>query len=338
MGMKALALGIIGIFSISGSTCGKSTGAEDVTKDKPGPDVVLEGVDTAQLTPREKKEWSQYVSEFLSPCQSVPVPIAQCVQEKRACSKCVPAAKFVLRSVKDGMTREQVEKAYKGRFDADKVKNVPLDGSPVTGPESAAITIVEFADFECPHCGEVAPLIDKVVEANKANVRFVFKFYPLPSHPHADSAARAAVAAMNQGKFWEMHHALFKNQRHLEMSDIDGYAKDLGLDVGRLHADMQANATTERIAKDKKLGEDLQIGGTPTIFINGRLFDGHQDMNEWIQLDLQTVGIAAPKAGGSAAPSASASASGSVLGIASGAPSGSAGKPPTPATDGGAKK
>jgi protein-disulfide isomerase len=336
MGMKALTLGIIGIFSISGSTCGKSTGAEDVTKDKPGPDVVLEGVDTAQLTAREKKEWSQYVSEFLSPCQNVPVSIAQCVQEKRACSKCVPAAKFVLRSVKDGMSREQVEKAYKGRFDADKVKNVPIDGSPVTGTESAAITIVEFADFECPHCGEVAPLLDKVVEQHKGNVRFAFKFYPLPSHPHADAAARAAVAAMNQGKFWEMHHALFKNQRHLEMSDIDGYAKDLGLDVGRLHADMQANATTERIAKDKKLGEDLQIGGTPTIFINGRLFDGHQDMNEWIQLDLQTVGIGGsggtkPAASGSAAPSASGS--GSALPIATG---GDAGKPTT--LDAGAKK
>lgn len=339
MGMKALTLGIIGVLSVSGSTCGKSTGPEDATKEKPTPEVVLEGVDTAALTPREKKEWGVYVSEFLSPCQSVPVPIAQCVKEKRACSKCLPAAKFVLRGVKDGMTREQIEKSYKGRFDADKVKNVPLDGSPVKGPESAAVTIVEFADFECPHCGEVAPLIDKVVEQNKNDIRFVFKFYPLPSHPHADIAARAGAAAMKQGKFWEMHHAMFANQRHLEQTDLDSYAKELGMDVSRFHADMQSQEATDRIAKDRKLGEDLQIGGTPTIFINGRLFDGHQDMNEWIALDLQTAGLEGAKPAGSgsagAAPRGSAGAApdgGKLLGIASGAASAR----PAPAASGSA--
>jgi protein-disulfide isomerase len=303
MGIKALAVGIVGLLSVSGvsgSTCGKS-GPEDATKEKPVPEVTLEGVDTGSLTPREKKEWGIYVSEFLSPCQSVPVPISQCVQEKRDCAKCLPAAKFVLRGVKDGLTREQIEKSYKGRFEAEKVKNVPIDGSPVKGPENAPVTIVEFADFECPHCAEVAPMLDKVVEQNKNNVRMVFKFYPLPAHPHADIAARAAVAAMNQGKFWEMHHALFTNQRHLEQTDLDSYAKGLGIEVSRFHADMQAAATAERIAKDKKLGEDLMIGGTPTIFINGRQFDGRQDMNEWIALELASAG-SEPKPAPSAAP------------------------------------
>ncbi len=249
-------------------------------------EVALEGVDTSGLTPRERKDWGQYVSEFLSPCQNVPVPIAQCVQEKRTCAKCLPAAKYVLRGVKDGMTREQIEKSYKGRFDADKVKNVPIDGSPIKGTESASITVVEFADFECPHCAEVVPALDKLLEQNKSNVRIVFKCYPLPGHPHGDIAARASIAAMNQGKFWEMHHMLFANQRHLEQTDLDSYAKELGIEVSRFHADMQASATADRIARDKKLGEDLQIGGTPTIFINGRLFDGRQDMNEWITLEL----------------------------------------------------
>jgi protein-disulfide isomerase len=292
----------------SESTCGKSS-AEDATKDKPVPDVVMEGVDSSALTPREKKEWSQYVSELLSPCPSVPVPIAQCVQEKRDCKKCLPGAKYVLRGVKDGMTREQIEKSYKNRFDADKVKNVGIDGSPVKGPDNAPITIIEFADFECPHCGEFAPVLDKAVTEHKNDVRFVFKFYPLPGHPHADIAARAAIAAWQQGKFWEMHHVLFVNQRHLEQTDLDSYAKDLGLDVSRFHADMQAQATTDRIAKDKKLGEDLQIQGTPSVFINGRTYDGHQDLPDWIALDLQTMGASpAPSAPPSAAPSSSASA------------------------------
>ena len=291
---------------------------EDATKDKPVAEVTLEGVDSSALTPREKKEWGLYVSEFLSPCQNVPVPIQQCVQEKRACSKCLPAAKLVLRGVKDGMTREQIEKMYKGRFDASGLKNVPIDGSPVKGPEGAAITIVEFADFECPHCAEVAPMLDKVAETHKNDVRLVFKFYPLPIHTHADIAARAAVAAMNQGKFWEMHHALFTNQRHLEQTDLDSYAKELGIEVSRFHADIQASATAERIAKDKKLGEDLQIGGTPTIFINGRLFDGRQDVNEWISLELASGDKGAP-----AAVTSGAADGGKVMPVPSGAVSGS---------------
>ena len=323
MGMKALAVGIVSLLSVSGSTCGKST-AEDATKDKPTPEIVLEGVDTSALTPREKKEWGMYVTEFLSPCRNVPVPIAQCVQEKRACDKCVPAAKYVLKGVKDGKTREVIEKSYKGRFDSSGVKNVPIDGSPVRGPENAPITIVEFADFECPHCGEVAPAIDKLIEAHKNDIRFSFKFYPLPSHPHADIAARAAAASMNQNKFWEMHHALFTNQHHLEQTDLDSYAKELGIEVSRFHADMQSNQTTERIAKDRKLGEDLQIAGTPTIFINGRVYDGQQDMNDWITQEIASI-----KEGGGAAPSPSAAASSA---------SADAGKPSTESRDAGSKK
>ncbi|HEY8072561.1 MAG TPA: thioredoxin domain-containing protein [Labilithrix sp.] len=305
MGLKVLAFGMVALLALSESTCGKSS-ADDATKEKPGPDVTLDGVDTNPLTPREKKEWSTYVSEFLSPCPSVPVSIAQCVQEKRDCKKCVIGAKYVLRGVKDGMSREQIEKGYKNRFDADKVKTVPIDGSPTRGAgDSAPITLVEFADFECPHCGEFAPILDKEVDQHKNEVRFVFKFYPLPGHPHADIAARAAIAAWEQGKFWDMHHVLFTNQRHLEQTDLDSYAKDLGLDISRFHADMQSQKTTDRIAKDRKLGEDLQIQGTPTIYINGRQYDGHQELDEWIQTDLQSMGAPAPSSSASAAPKAS---------------------------------
>ncbi len=307
MWTKALAAGILGLFTLSGATCGKDE-PEDATKDKDNaPEVQLDGVDTKQLTPREKKDWSKYVSEFLAPCSNVPVPIAQCVKEKRDCNKCTPAAKYVLKGVKDGMTREQIEKSYKNRFDPAAVKNVPIDGSPTMGPDNAPITIVEFADFECPHCAQVMPLLDKVVEERKNDVRFVFKFYPLPGHPHADIAARAGIAAWKQGKFWPMHHMLFKNQQHLEQTDLDSYAKELGLDVSRFHADLQAPETAARIAQDKKLGEDLKIEGTPSIFVNGRSFDGHQELGDWITMEMTFLGVkpsegrAAPAASGSAA-------------------------------------
>lgn len=299
--MRALSAIFLGAFALSGSTCGKST--EEPTKDKvdsDAPIVVLDGVDTNQLTQREKKDWSGYVSELISPCPSVPVPIAQCVTEKRDCDKCAPAAKYLVKLVKDGMPREPLEKSYRNRFDPDKVRNVPIDGSPTKGPESAPITIVEFADFQCPHCAQFAPMIDKVVEARKNEVRFAYKLYVLGKFPNSENAARAAVAAGKQGKFWEMHHLIFANQDNLTQQSLDGMAKELGLDVGRFHADMQSPDTAERIAKDRKLGEELKIEGTPSIFINGRQFDGHQDLNEWLNLELAMLGGKQPAAARSA--------------------------------------
>jgi protein-disulfide isomerase len=290
--MKALSAVFLGVFALSGSICGKST--EDPSKEKPAADVpivALDGVDTGALTQREKKEWSAYVSEFLSPCPSVAAPLAQCVKDKRDCDRCLPAAKYVMKGVKDGLSREQVEKSYKNRFDADKIRNVPVDGSPTKGSDGAPLTIVEFADFQCPHCGEFAPVIDRLVETRKDEVRLVYKFYVLGKFPNSENAARAAIAAWRQGKFWEMHHAIFANQTRLDQQGLDQLARDIGLDVSRLHADMQSPETADRIARDRKLGNDeLKIEGTPTIYINGRQYDGHQDLNDWLTLELGMMG------------------------------------------------
>ena len=329
MGIRTATLLAAGLFvTTHASTCQKSNG--EVTKDNPGAtttqaaDVTLEGVDTSALTPREKKEWSTYVSELISPCPSVPVPIAQCVKEKRSCSRCLPAAKYVLKGVRDGLPRDQIEKSYKNRFDPDKVKSVAIDDSPSKGPASAQITFIEFADFECPHCGYMAPIIEKAWEQNKGNVRLVYKFMPLASHPHAEIAAKAAIASIKQDKFWEMHKKLFENQQHLEQSDIDVYAKDLGMDVAKLHTDMASKETTDRLARDRKLADALEVKGTPTIFINGREYDPRQDLNEWFALEL-AGGAEAPKAPSDKAPSDKPGASGSAAASASAVPAAASG-------------
>src|SRR5512140_2402934 len=129
-----------GSSSFFGGTCQGQSQGSTVQKDTPAtPEVSIPEGDTSALTPREKKEWASYVSEFLSPCADVPVSIAQCVHEKRNCSRCVPAAKFVLKGVRDGQSRDQLEKSYHNRFDADRIKNVPIDGSPSKGPDSAPV-------------------------------------------------------------------------------------------------------------------------------------------------------------------------------------------------------
>jgi len=117
-------------------------------------------------------------------------------------------------------------------------------------------------------------------------VRFVYKYMPLPMHPHGEIAARAGIAAQMQGKFWEMEKLLFANGQHLEQPDLEKYAASIGLDVDRFKADMQSPEAKARIDADRKLGDDLGVKGTPTIFIDGREYDSKVDMGEWLDQEI----------------------------------------------------
>jgi protein-disulfide isomerase len=281
-------------------------------------EVELPGVDTSALTPRERREWSSYVSELMAPCADTPVSIAACVKEKRACTRCAPAAKLLLREVREGRTREQAVDSFKARFDSDRVKSIDLADTPVKGGTSAPVTIVEWADFECPACKHVAPILDRMLERYPGKVRVAFKNYPLSIHPRAEPAARAAIAAASQGKFWEMHKKLFEKAPALEIADLEKYGKDVGLDVAKMKADMGSEPVMAKLARDKKQAEAVGLDHTPLVFINGREYKGDYDteLDEWIRLELELAGETVP------APKAPATAS-----VAAPAPSASAGKP-----------
>jgi protein-disulfide isomerase len=278
------------------STCRSSAGAGQAPAGaSTDGEVTLSGVDVGSLTPREKREWSAMVSELLAPCPSVPVSLAQCVREGRNCVACLPAAKLLAKQVRAGRSRSQAEEAFYTRFSADRVHKVDIGDSPTKGPAAAPITVVEWADFECPHCRRVAPILEKLVDDYPGKVRFIFKVFPLPGHPHGDSTARAVIAAKNQGKFWEMHHALFEHQDALEPRDVEKYAKDAGLDLKKFKADIEAEATVDCIIRERKQAESLGSHGTPTVFINGReydlgKFDFADDLTEWIKLEIELAG------------------------------------------------
>lgn len=249
-------------------------------------DLTLPGVDTSQFTPRERHEFSQFVRELPAPCKDVAVPVAQCVLEKRACAACLPAAQAIAKAVREGMSTGQVEDLYKQRFDASSSRTIPVAGSPWRGPEDAKVTVVEFADFECPFCQRIAPELDELWEKRRDKVKFVYKFMPLPMHPHGEIAARAAIAAQMQGKFWEMHKLLFANGQHLEEPDLEKYAASVGLDLAKFRADMQSPEAKARIDADKKLGDNLHVRGTPAIFIDGREYDSKLDLGEWLDEEI----------------------------------------------------
>jgi protein-disulfide isomerase len=281
----AFALAPCALFAASLAACHDGPDPQTASNDTSG-----YGVDTKDFTPREKREFSAYVNELAAPCAEVTVPIAQCLREGRPCSACLPAAQAIGKAVREGMAREQVEKLYKQRFDVASAKTIPLDGSPSRGPEDSPVVLVEFADFECPFCQKLAPELDAVWEKRQTKLRFVYKFMPLQMHMHGEIAARAAIAAQAQGKFWEMHHILFSRGQHLEQSDLEGYAREVGLDVDRFRADMASPATKARIDSDRKLADDLGVKGTPTIYIDGHEYDTKVDLAEWVDQEIRARG------------------------------------------------
>lgn len=293
--LAGAALGLV-LFNSQLTTCRSpgEGGSEPAPARTEVKDVTLTGVDTSALTGREKADWSRYVSDLLAPCPDQPVSLAQCVQENRSCKQCVPAASFLVKQVRRGRARQQIEAAYRGRFSPDMVKNIEIEDSPAKGPAGAPVSIVEFADFECPACGATRPLLDEMYKKYEGQVRFVFKNFPLSIHQYAEKAARAGVAAHKQNKFWEMHGIMFDNQQHLEVPAVEALAKSIGLDMPRFLADRDAEATADIVSRDRKQGERLEISSTPSIFINGRKFessgDFKEDLDDWIQLDVKLAG------------------------------------------------
>ena len=137
------------------------------------------------------------------------------------------------------------------------------------GPEDAKVTVVEFSDFQCPYCSRAATAVDQLKEKYGTRVRFVFRQFPLPMHENARGAAEAALAANAQGKFWQFHDMMFKNQSKLTRESLEGMAKDAGLDVAAFKKALDGKAFAADVDADVKLGESVAVQGTPTMFING---------------------------------------------------------------------
>ncbi len=162
--------------------------------------------------------------------------------------------------------------AKRPEVDPNKIYDVKVGRTygNVKGPDDAPVTIVEFSDFQCPFCSQAASLVEEVVEAYPKGVRVVYKNYPLPFHKQAMPAAKAAVAAGKQGKFWEMHDKLFANYRALSDGVYTEYAKEIGLDVERFKTDMDAAETKAIVDADMSDARTAAVRGTPTFFINGK--------------------------------------------------------------------
>jgi protein-disulfide isomerase len=151
-----------------------------------------------------------------------------------------------------------------------------LAGSPSRGPNDALVTIVEFADFECPFCARVQPAIEQVLERYGQKVRLVWQDFPLSFHQNAFQAALVARAAGEQGKFWQLHQKLLTNHKQLDRSSLERYASEVGLDTRRLKAALESGKFDSAVAASLSLGRQLGVGATPAFFINGIPMSGAQ--------------------------------------------------------------
>ncbi len=167
-------------------------------------------------------------------------------------------------------------------------------GDHIQGPDDAAVTLVEYGDYECPYCGEAYSIVKRIQREMGQNLRFVFRNFPLTEvHPHALAAAQGAEAAALQGQFWKMHDLLYENQDTLENSDLIDFARRLRLDMDKFREDFSSDEVENKIQEDVSGGLRSGVNGTPTFFINGVRHDGsyeYEDLLAALQEQLEAKG------------------------------------------------
>jgi protein-disulfide isomerase len=191
--------------------------------------------------------------------------------------------------IREHIRRNRINKAriayIKGLRDKEKVvvtlappsATVALEGSPVQGPDKAPVTLVEFADFECPYCAKIHPDIKKLREQFGDKLRIAYKELPLPMHQHAEKASEASLCAGDQGKFWEYHDALFDNPKDLDVAHLKQRAGDLKLDQAKFDKCVDSGEKQAAVKKDLDEANRLGITGTPSFFVNDHFVSGAVD-------------------------------------------------------------
>ncbi|MEZ4450995.1 MAG: thioredoxin domain-containing protein [Nannocystaceae bacterium] len=230
------------------------------------------GVDLTKLTEPQRTNFFQILNTEPSACDK-PHSLAVSLRDDATCRDSLPVSQFIADALASGASPSDVKMALEEVVDSLRVRDINIDGRPVYGNERAPVTVVVFADFECPHCRAEAPVLKRTVDEYRGRAKLVFKHFPISGHIRAKPAAIATMAAHKQGKFWEMAEIVFENQTALEDADIRAYAKRIGLDMAKFDADVKAGYGRDLVEADRVEGDKLEITGTPAVFINGRYYN-----------------------------------------------------------------
>jgi len=186
---------------------------------------------------------------------------------------------------------DQLKKDNQVSIKLSEPRQVVEAKGPARGPPSAPVTLVEFSDFQCPFCGKAHDTVEQVMQTYAGKVKLVFRHYPLDFHKNAEKAAEASMCANEQGKFWEYHDVLFKNQQTLEVPQLKDHAKDVGLDAASFSACLDSGKYKKAVDEDMAAGQKVGVTGTPAFFINGVMINGAQPFDEFKKVIDQELGV-----------------------------------------------
>ncbi len=229
----------------------------------------LPGVSLGDLDDTEVALLVEILDAQFDPCGK-PRSLMEAVKDSATCATAPKLANYAVGQIQRGLSKRQVVKELLKEQKRLTVKHdFSLTGRPSIGSASAKVTVVEFFDFQCPHCKTVASKVANLVKSKGA--RIVYKQFPLEFHPAAKTAAVFAVAAHSQGKWEAVHDLLFANQDKLDDALVEKLTKESGADMAKLQS-AKAAATT-MVEQDRREGDAAGLEGTPTFFVNGRMVD-----------------------------------------------------------------
>jgi protein-disulfide isomerase len=246
----------------------------------------LPTVDFTGLTSGQKALALKVLRTNGCPC-GCEMKMAECRTKDPNCSNSKALAAIVVAAVKKGANEAAVLTAV----DASPLMHrappklledpvvIPIDGAPFIGPKDARVTLIEFSDFQCPYCAQAVASLRAVLKAYPSQVKLIFKQYPLDMHSQAALAAAAALAAHRQGKFWQLHDAMFADRTHLSRKTILAMAGAVGLDTKRFEQDWDSAAVKQAVAREQTEGDKAGVEATPTVFIDGQKYNGALDFD-----------------------------------------------------------
>lgn len=254
------------------------------------------GLDQSALTAQQKHALLNLLRTGGCNC-GCSFKIAECRVKDPKCGRSRSLAATVEREIQEGKSADSIRAELDRLMNQsppvlDEAVSIPIEGDPAKGPANAKITLVEFSDFQCPFCAQAVVSLNRLMAKHPADIRLVFKQFPLDIHSQAALAAEAALAANAQGKFWPMHDKLYANFRILSPEKILECAKDIDLDMVRLTMDLKSGKYKTVLEKELLQGERAGVLGTPTIFVNGKHYNGSMEtaaLEEIVQTELKTL-------------------------------------------------
>ncbi len=255
---------------------------------KPPVAPVLPGIDSTALGVAARARLAQLGDKLASPCGKAH-SLRKSLETDAACKRAPFAGRYVVRLLALDLTDEEIGAAYGARYASTAPLTIPVDAAAYEGQPRATVRIVEFFDYGCPHCRLVLPVLEELVRRYAGDVVVYFKHYPLGGRAESVQAAMAALSAQRQGKFRELHKRMLDGQDDLSRPALLRYARAARLDEQQTARDLDDPRLRERVLADKADGERAGLEGTPTLFVNGRLYTDPNTpelLADWIDEEL----------------------------------------------------